>query len=164
MYCAIEAYISRQWNILDTLSWWFWNVGIFLRTLQVCDGVISGSEAQQFFGRKAFRGKDLDIYLPPHGLLPMGCFLKEQGFMYCAAYNKHPLFDAAVLSHSTFITQAAINSSSTGRPGAHSYGFTAYDLVRPKSLFPHKKGRRVQIIAVTGDPVEFIINNFHSSE
>ncbi|EIW63230.1 uncharacterized protein TRAVEDRAFT_17657 [Trametes versicolor FP-101664 SS1] len=160
MLLATEAYSSRRWNARTFLSHWFEEPSEFLITLEDCDGVISGSEAQQFFGRCEFRGHDLDIYVPLHGLLDMGRYLKLAGFAYQPTTNRHPLFDVAALMFSSHVGQvpASLRHGGPHKPAA----FGAFNFVRfPGVLGP--QGRHIQIIAVSDDPIHFIINSFHST-
>ena len=170
MFCAVEAYAMRQWDIFEFLSRWFRNPYNFLLTLEACDGIISGSEALQYFqtGERRFRGDDLDIFVPPHGLLTMGRYLRRAGFMFQPASDKHPFFDAAALMSTSMVK----NYTGIGHPTRHrsqAYAFSTFDFVRPppEGQYPRPEclqGRHVQIIAVCGHPVEHIINNFHSSK
>ncbi|KAI9065718.1 hypothetical protein FKP32DRAFT_1674545 [Trametes sanguinea] len=164
MRLAVQAYCTRQWNVDTFLSRWFRFPSGFLKTLEQCGGLISGSEAQQFFGRRAYRGRDLDIYVPLHGLLPMGRWLREEGFAFHASAEKHPLFDVAAMM---FTSHIGVNTSSPPSflPPRRTTTFSAFNFVRT----PHPNrpvllsGSHVQLIAVTYNPVEFIINNFHST-
>lgn len=165
VFMGIEAYVSRAWSVDHSFDRWFFHVGSFLRTLEACDAVVSGSEAQQHLARHEFRGNDLDIFVPYHGLLRMGRWLKQQGFLYQASGGKHLLFDAAAI-----MLASAAGRDFTGYPGArfkNTVEFSTFNFVRPHT--PALKvlamdGAHVQLIAVCGDPVSFLVNNFHSSE
>ncbi len=175
-FYAIEAYFCRQWNVQNHLRRWVTNVPDFLSQLNTCNGLISGSEALSFFDRRRFVGHDLDIYLPVHGLLPMGRFLTAYGYAYQPSSTAHLLFDAAAVLFS-----ASQNGMGGGRADGRSgrratrpdhksqhdpgYGFSTFNFVRPiPPNFPPTYGCHVQLIGVACDPMEFIINNFHSSK
>ncbi|KAH9848705.1 hypothetical protein C2E23DRAFT_738973 [Lenzites betulinus] len=165
MFSAVEAYCLRCWSIEDFLLRWFSQPSEFLNILGSCDGIVSGSEAQQFFGRGAFRGRDLDIYVPPHGLLGMGRWLKEQGFVYQASSDRHPFFDVAALMCTSHMGRAAVD-----RPPRNllkSTAFSTFSFVRPANWRENPPftpaGKFVQVVVVPDDPVAFIISNFHST-
>ncbi|OJT09726.1 hypothetical protein TRAPUB_13794 [Trametes pubescens] len=163
---AVEGYSARAWSIDTTFDRWFYHVQSFLEVLDACEGIVAGSEAQQHFARHEFRGKDLDIYVPCHGLLRMGRWLKSEGFRFQTSGGKHILFDAAAVMFSA----ATVGNHDLG--GRDVYGsplpnaFSSFNFVR----FPTDNlrmldmdGCRVQLIAVRGDPIPFMINNFHST-
>ncbi|KAI0324873.1 hypothetical protein GY45DRAFT_1375209 [Cubamyces sp. BRFM 1775] len=160
---AIEAYASRSWDVEVFLSRWFPHPPSFLRTLDQCDAVISGSEAQQFFGRCEFRGRDLDIYVPFHGLLDMGNWLRSDGFVFQATADKHPLFDVAALLFMSYVGPAAAGVKPVYPSKTLPFG--TFNFVRPvlPGASPTLVGRHVQLIAVPDDPVTFIISSFHST-
>lgn len=165
VFLGIEAYVARAWNIEKSFDRWFFHVGAFLRTLDLCDGIVSGSEAQQHLGRHEYRGRDLDIYLPYHGLLRMGRWLKQQGFLYQPSGSRHLFFDAAAV-----MAASAVGRDFAGYTGARSDAastFSTFNFVRPLDN-AHRSigmdGVQVQLIVVRQDPVQFLIEKFHSSE
>ncbi|KAI0683362.1 hypothetical protein C8T65DRAFT_595192, partial [Cerioporus squamosus] len=163
---AVDAYATRKWNIVDSLGRWFWNIRAFLRMLDACDAIVSSSQAQQYFGRQQYSASDLDIFIPLHGLLPMGRFLRRQNYLYQPKDKVHPFFDAAALSYTSFVGhRSSSDSSSASSSQEHGYAFRAFNFVMPADVFDNKKnpGKRIQLIAVRGNPVEYIINNFHST-
>lgn len=166
MLLAVEAYCSRHWDLESFLTHWFTEPTAFLNKLSECDGIVSGSEAQQFFGRCEFRGHDLDVYVPFHGLLGMGRWLREEGFVFQSSADKHPLFDVAALMFTSHVGRASVGLRPMfpGKPLA----FGAFNFVRPRHWRNTRPftppGGHVQIIAVPENPVNFIINSFHSSE
>ena len=168
MFCAIEAYAARQWDIHQFLGRWFRKPHNFLLTLQACDGIISGSEALQFLqaGERHFRGEDLDIFVPPHGLLTMGRYVKRAGFLFQPASDTRPSFDAAALML-TSTWKDDIDKRRLGWSRSHSYSPSTFSFVRPAPAAKcggALQGTKLQIIAVNGHPVEYIVNNFHSSK
>ncbi|PIL33118.1 hypothetical protein GSI_04567 [Ganoderma sinense ZZ0214-1] len=173
LFFAVEAYASRKWNINTHLRRWFHDVPDFLRKLTACDAVVSGSEAVSFFDRHSFHGHDLDIYVPLHGLLPLGRYLKFYGFAYQATSRSHPLFDAAAMmlpSSLRYPLPPSAQSITHGQrsEGRHAsrqdatYTFATFNFVRSVGR-NSVRGHHVQLIAVSCDPIEYIINNFHST-
>ena len=158
---AVESYVCRVWTVRRVTSRWFERTKTFLALLEKCDGIVSGSAALQLLGRDTFDAGDLDILVPPHGLLRMGRWLKSQGYRYQPSGGKHPLFDAAALSCSSLVT------SDRGSPyWEHCQGsFTTFNFYRPgpKCLGDTSPLLHVQIIVTRDDPVTFLVNNFHSS-
>ena len=163
VFYAIEAYIVRQWDVKEFLGRWFHNVDAFLTTLALCDGVVSGSEAMQFFGRREFRGNDLDIFVPAHGLLTMGRYARRCGFVFQPTSDKHPFFDAAAL---LFCSRQASGARRHHKDPSGSYSFSTFSFLRPVAYrcCSAMHASRLQIIAVRGNPVEYLVNNFHSSK
>ncbi|KAI0352254.1 hypothetical protein OH77DRAFT_1438777 [Trametes cingulata] len=163
MLSAVEAYGARAWNIENFLGRWFFHVPAFLEILAKCDGVVGGTEAQQFLARGEFRARDLDIYVPWHGALQLGRWLKRRGFCYQPAADKHPLFDAAVLMASAYVAPKPASPSYPCVPRRPSW--TTFSFIRPPPGFSTRRdlGTFVQIIAVHGDPVEFMVNKFSST-
>ncbi|KAL7281164.1 hypothetical protein ACG7TL_004472 [Trametes sanguinea] len=163
MRLATEAYCARRWDVNAFLGRWFHFVPTFLKVLDDCGGVVSGSEAQQFFDRESYRGRDLDVYVPLHGLLRMGRWIKEQGFLYHATADRHPLFDVAAVMFTSYVGVGAISlpSQFPTKPST----FAAFNFARPlhHSMPEWLKGMHIQLIAVPCNPVEFIVNNFHST-
>lgn len=159
MLYAIEAYMHRQWNIVNTMGRWFRNVRTFLKTLKRCDGIVSGSEAMRFFGRHEFVDSTLDLYVPIHGLLPMGRFLRKQGYKFQAHSGQHPFFDAAVIAHSAFVS-----NRESQKPDDFNPLVTLYNFVLPLDHATSRRSLRVQLVSVLSDPVEFLISNSSTSE
>lgn len=164
MFYAVEAYKMRHWDIERFLARWFPNPALFLSVLHQSDGIISGSEAMQFFrtGKRTFRGNDLDIYVPYHGLLTMGRFVRRSGFIYQPA--AYPFFDAAVLMFTAMNNDSTVRARCGSPPSTPNKPKT-FDFSCPASQhFGPLRGGKLQIIGVPGNPIEWIINNFHSSE
>ncbi len=157
---AVEAYMYRHWNVSGTLSRWFYNVRTFLIALEACDAIVSGGAAVAFFARQDYPDADLEIYIPIHGLLPMGRFLRRQGYAYQAAPGQHPFFDAAVLSHTAYIT----THDPRRRNDPHYNPYTCtYHFVLP--LDPEfREGKHIRLVSVLTDPVEYMLRNSKSSE
>lgn len=163
LFLGVETYMSRAWSIRRSMDRWFFHVGAFLRTLEACDAIVAGCEAQQHLARHDLRGTDMDIYLPYHGLLKMGRWLKQQGFVYQATEGKHAFFDAAVV-----ILGSAANGGAIGHGKSPNdvNSFTMFSFIRPQSDTLHTlgmDGSRIQLYAVRGDPVQFVIENLHTS-
>lgn len=164
MYFAVEAYMFRAWSIHEALSPWFFEPEKFLRTLHECDGIVSGSAALLFLGREGFTPSDLDIYVPLHGLLNMGRFLKAESFRYQATGPMHPLFDVAALSLSSAMGKYVSGPSQRRRSPIAP--FTTFNFYRPGSGLPleGREGTHVQVSVTYQDPIMFMIETFHSSE
>ena len=161
-YLAVEAYILRAWSIHDTLTPWFFEPQKFLKILDRCEGIVSGSAALLFLGREEFTPSDLDVYVPLHGLLQMGRFLKGESFRYQATGGMHPLFDVAAIGLSSAMER---DRSSCRRRSATSPAAT-FNFYRPASGLSvrGKEGTHVQVSVTYQDPVMFIIESFHSSK
>lgn len=169
IYCALEAYRVRTWNPVCVLMPFFSDVRSFLSTLDKCDGVVSGSQAVRLLQRHPFpdTGSDLDIFLPRHGLMRMGQWLKWHGYSYQPTGLKHTLFDVeAIRSASVAI---GLNSDGTeAYPcGRSASRFATYHFTR-RVTTPTPAGYRsedlmVQLVVVEPAPVQYIISNFHSS-
>lgn len=163
MFLAVEAYIMRAWSIQNALSPWFFEPEKFLKTLEQCDGIISGSAALLFLGRGDFNPSDLDIYVPLHGLLNMGRYLKRESFRYQATGNMHPLFDVAAISLSSVLGTQSYGSSQRRR--SRTSLLATFNFYRPGSGLPlqGREGTHVQVSVTIEDPVMFMIESFHSS-
>lgn len=176
-FYAIEAYFCRQWNINIHLRRWFYDVPDFLQHLGSCDGLVSGSEALTFFDRRRFLGKDLDIYVPLHGVLPMGRFLKTQGYTFQPSSDEHLWFDAAAMmfmtaQHGTRGLQSTshayykdILDADHKTQNNTAYVVATFNFIRAiRPDLPTSYGSHIQLFGVMADPMEYIINSFHSSE
>ncbi|KAH9848480.1 hypothetical protein C2E23DRAFT_739592 [Lenzites betulinus] len=164
IFMGVEAYCARAWSIERSFDRWFFNVANFLEILEASGGIVSGSEAQQHLARHEFRGTDLDIYLPYHGLLGMGRWLKQQGFLYQPSAGKHILFDAAAIMYASAASMEVRARGKTGSNGSHPY--STFNFIRPeKDAFKllGMDGALVQLIVVRGNPVDFLVENFHST-
>ncbi|KAH9854466.1 hypothetical protein C2E23DRAFT_726294 [Lenzites betulinus] len=164
VFLGVEAYIARAWDVEKSFDRWFFHVNSFLRTLESCGAIVSGSEAQQHFGRHEYRGSDLDIYVPFHGLLRMGRWLKQEGYLYQASGGKHVFFDAAAIMVASAAGQDFTSHSSSSSKASGTY--TTFNFVRPQDdtlKLLRMDGSHVQLIAVRQDPVQFIIEHFHST-
>lgn len=161
-FLAVEAYCARTWDVHKVLDRWFYRPRSFLDTLDKCEGIVTGSQALRFLDRHGtYVPRDLDIYVPLHGLLPMGRWLKSEGFFYQESAGKHALFDAAAVMCTAGMT------STTMAPSHRARTFATFNFFRTADDtldFLDMSGRRVQLVAIKGSPVEFMINNFHSSE
>ncbi|KAI9057437.1 hypothetical protein FKP32DRAFT_1681576 [Trametes sanguinea] len=160
-FLGIDAYMSRAWSIDKTLDRWFYRVKAFLAMLDQCDAIVSGSEAQQHFAQHQFRGNDLDIYVPCHGLLQLGRWLRNEGYIYQPSGGKHDFFDAAAVMF------VAATASGRNPAGAHDFQtFTVFNFYRPRTHILRlldMDGVRIQLIAVRGDPIKFLLYSFHST-
>ena len=159
IFLAVEAYVGRVWKVKRIASRWFLNSDSFFTVLDKCDGVVSGSVALQFLSGDDFEPGDLDIYVPPHGILRMGRWLKTQGYKYHHSERQHPLFDVAALSYSSRL----IFNNEASQP----HSFTIFDFYRPPRRYPGNRitfASRVQVIVTRDHPVHFLVCRFHSSK
>lgn len=169
IFCVMEAYRVRTWKPTSVLSPFFADVRSFLLMLDKCDGVVSGSQVVRLLQRRAFpdTGSDLDIFLPRHGLLEMGRWLKRHGYTYRSTGHKHTLFDVeAIRSASVAI---GVNADGTdaypcSQEASHfaTYHFNRQVVVRTSSSY-RVENYLVQLVVVEPGPVPYIISNFHSS-
>lgn len=95
VFCVVEAYRVRTWNPISVLMPFFMDTQSFLFTLDKCDGVVLGSQVVQLLQQSTFpdTGSDLDIFLPRHGLMEMGHWLKSHNYAYVPSGRKHTFFD-----------------------------------------------------------------------
>lgn len=163
MFYAIEAYCDRAWNIKTFLGRWFYHVPSFLNVLESSEGIISGTEANQFFDRCRFRGSSLDIYVPWHGVLELGRWLKTRGFSFQSSIQQHILFDAAVIMASGFVGPESAGVPSIFPHKRPSYSTFRFVRPRPQVVYNEVTGISVQLFAVHGNPVEFMLYKFHAS-
>lgn len=165
MFYAVQAYIDRAWDVDRFLGRWFYHIPSFLSVMESCGGVISGTEAQQFLARRQFRGRNLDIYVPWHGVLELGRWLKTRGFRFQPTVDKHPLFDAAVFMAAAFVGPKAVGLESMHPNSGRSSSFTTFSFIRParELHYTFPMGTFIQLTAVHGDPVEFIVHKAPSS-
>ncbi len=163
-FLAVESYVGRAWAVEDVICRWFGESRSFLRTLEACGGVVSGSAALLHFSRGTFTPGDLDIYVPPWGLLRMGRYLKHHGFRYHSSGTKHPLFDVAAISLGSSFGKEAIDD---GPLWSKISPFATFNFYRPRSAALEASGQdgtHIQVMVTRDDPVKFIVNSYHSSE
>ena len=173
VFYAIESYIAYAWDVERVIGRWFFDTRAFRKALDAANGVISGSEALSFFSRTEFRGNDLDLYVPLHGLIPLGRYLDRVGYDYQPSACMDPCFDTAALtfaaciapSHESSTPARTLGSSTPGAGTLESYAFSPFNFVHSTTDWQGQvlSTMRVQLIGVRGDPVEHIINSFHSS-
>ena len=172
VFCAIEAYRVRTWHPIHVLQPFFSDsFRSFLNTLDKCDGVVSGSQVVQLLQRRPFtdRGSDLDIFIPRHGLLAMGRWLKRNGYVYQASTRKHVLFDVEAIRSASIALGFNHDGSDVYPTSREAPKFSTYHFIRrfesPDTVFfEEAKYFLVQLVVVDTQPVQYIINNFHSSK
>ncbi|KAI0349766.1 hypothetical protein OH77DRAFT_1464890 [Trametes cingulata] len=83
IYCAVQDYNGRVFNVNRRLFRFFVDPLAF-RSLQARTAtVISGSFALQFFDRSYFSGSDLDLYVHPNShVLDVGHYLHSEGYQF----------------------------------------------------------------------------------
>ncbi|KAI9058546.1 hypothetical protein FKP32DRAFT_1581879 [Trametes sanguinea] len=166
IFLGVESYISRAWDIEKSLNRWFFRIPSFLATLDVCEGIVSGSEAQQHLDRHRCSGRDLDIYVPCHGLLRMGQWLRSEGYVFQPSGGKHILFDAAAVMFSASMSSGRDFGLRDVSGNPHPNSFSTFNFFRPQNETLRMLGMdgiRIQLIGVRGDPVQFLLYNFHST-
>ncbi len=165
-FFAIEAYVTRAWSVESALRPWLWNSEGFMRVLEWCGGVISGSVAVQFLGRQAFAPRNLDVYVPLRGLLRLGRYLQEVHYVYEPTEDMHQFFDVAALTLSSVLEARA--ALQPGHPASVPTPVATFNFCRPKRFswrLEDSLASHVQVVVTAElDPVQFILTSFHSSE
>lgn len=142
-----------MWDPNVYFSRWFTRPLAFRRLLGQCNAVVSGSQALQFFERTEYVDSDLDIFLPPAGVLRMSEWLEDMGYGL-------PVEEDGYEFHS----RLADASTDCLKPSFLPNNMRAVFTFRSHSpLGGIARPRRVQLIVVDIDPVEFITFDFHSS-
>ncbi|KAI0735613.1 hypothetical protein C8Q76DRAFT_792151 [Earliella scabrosa] len=168
VFLAVEAYRVRIWNPVQVLYPFFPNIPHFLSTLDACDGIVSGLQALQLLHRTRYPAadSDLNIFLPCHGLLRMGRWIKRHGYTYQPSGRKHVFFDVDTFRLASGIANLKnrrIGASGTSTAVEDAPAFAVYHFIR--TLLPKKDGApalttRVQLVVTRDNPVEYVINNF----
>ncbi|KAI1783928.1 hypothetical protein LXA43DRAFT_867886, partial [Ganoderma leucocontextum] len=168
LFCAVEAYRLRTWNPVGVLEPFFADVRSFLAMLDKCDGVVSGSQVVRLLQRAAFPdpGSDLDIFVPRHGLLRMGRWLKRHGYVYQSSGRKHVFFDVEVIRSASMTSGAVADGPDTYPSSSRASHFATYHFIREevrRTADGSVLENVVQVVVVDTLPVQYIINNFHST-
>ncbi len=166
MLCAVDAYVARKWCAAASLGRWVMQPSQFLQVLDRCNGIISGSAAQRFFAREVVACGEMDVYVPLHGILPVGRMLQRDGYAFQPTEDSHPLFEAAALSHTVYVGKdepwkPALACARSSYAPPKMFHFV---LPRERRTYKLNGDRRIRIVGVMGDPVEYIVNNLPSSE
>ena len=168
VFYAVEHYRSRTWNPARILQNFFPDHIRFLHHLESCGGVVGGIHALRLLQREIFPPNQdaLDVFIPFHGLLVLGRWLKEHGYVYQRQGHSHPLFDVEVFRMATQL--ACKSTDSDSQFSSDLFSFATYRFIRIKDenglRISEGDSERVQLVVVSGDPVEFILKSFHSSE
>lgn len=149
-----KSYQRIVWDPTTFFARWFSKPYAFRRLLGLCNAVVSGSQALQFFDRTEYTDSDLDIFLPPTGVMSMAEWLEDMGYGLPVEEDGYRFLDRVVDA-----------SSDCDKPSfLPNHMRAVFTFSRPQSAptgFPSV--RRVQLIVVDIDPVEFISFDFHSS-
>ncbi|KAI0349460.1 hypothetical protein OH77DRAFT_1580423 [Trametes cingulata] len=165
MHLAVEAYMARAWEVEKILGRYFPQVSSFLHILDFCGAVVGGGGAYRYFNRDHHTDEPLEIFVPCHGLLRMGNWLKRSGYAYMPLPGDTPMFDTEALAFaSTSSEPTPFNSPATMQEGQSN--FCPFTFVRPPTgyyLRPLLHGACIRVYAVRDNPVDFLINHFHST-
>jgi hypothetical protein len=159
----IEGYIRNQWDIDSFLSEWFdgeHRPCEFREVLGQCDGIVSGSQALQFFDRTYFPDSDFDIFLRPEGTLRMGRFLQDCGYMYIPSATDVTTFDHAF--HLVTRQLLSIKGDFLGYPNRSIIKIFNFRRLNADEEYQRNSGR-IQIVVVKNHPIKHILT-FHSSK
>lgn len=154
-----DAYATVAWDLNLRLKPWFSDVAGFRRTLHETNGIISGSQALQFFDREHYSDSDMDIFMRAGGVETMCTWLTHHSYVYEEDY---PVYPRGVMKEKLFtLSSRAIESTSnTNRPLLGVFNFVKRGRdVKKQEVFYH-----VQVIAVDIDPINYVLFEFHSSE
>ena len=170
IFLSVESYRTRVWNPTTVLQRYFSNVPRFLHVLDLCDGIVSGSQALQLLQRTIYPLKDcdLDIFLPCDGLLQMGRWLKRQGYLYQPSGRKHIFFDVEAFRLAcSFAFPGSRRIGNLSYPSTQSSPqFTTFHFIRTikDEATAVTSTLRVQLVVVQGHPLRYLVDNFHSSK
>ena len=78
--CLARFYTGRVWNFESRFSLWFSDPRIFQNMLYQCHGVVSGSQALQFFDRTYYPDSDMDIYVHHSQVAKLSSWVIREGY------------------------------------------------------------------------------------
>ncbi|KAI0356117.1 hypothetical protein OH77DRAFT_1436325 [Trametes cingulata] len=113
MHPAVEAYMARAWEIEQVLGRYFPQVSSFLHILDYRGGVVGGEGAYRYFSRDHDTDEPLEIFVPCHGLLCMGHWLKRSGYSYMPLPGNTPMFDTKALTFASISSELRSSGSLT---------------------------------------------------
>ncbi len=168
---AVDYYMTRAWNVSTFLAPWFHHpfISDFLEQIDQWNAVVSGSAALRFLDRSPpLPGSDLDIYVPLSGLLELGRWIQQHGYVYVPR-GAGPLFyfDVAALT----LPGRWMAKQKTNQPWYNVLGFSTVfevfdfertDIPPPSPHAVPQRRPKIQLIAVERDPREHLLT-FHSS-
>ncbi len=157
MMYAVEAYMERKWSLKSFVAHWFPGdrtaVLSFLKVIGACDGVISGPAAETFLARRPWRDDVLHVYVPLHGLLPLGRCLRMRGYRFAPNAEQPIFFDVAALAYPSYIGTDII--SRNRRPALRDrFVFRSVD----NGNHGPSRGEVIEIIVTREHPVEYLVN------
>lgn len=171
-FYAVESYRVRVWRPARILKRFFSDVPQFLRQLELYDGIVSGAHVLHFLRRTTNTrdDADLEVIIPSHGLLKLGRWLMKQGYVFRYGANQHHFFEVEAfrLATRTLHPDQVDYSIATAVQTAAFTCFEVFRFVRStdetghliRAVYPLS----LHLVVVLGDPVNFIVNNYHSSE
>lgn len=159
----VSDYSMFAWNLDNFVRNWFHHTDDLRATMAYTGAVISGSQIIQFFDRcPPIASSDLDILTRIGGIPALICFLESEGYRQVPRKETEHQYNA--------LADCLAVSSSTGfvdRGRRHGILFIAdFERVAGPYLRPglHEKEKiKVQLIAVTQNPIEHLIYTYHSS-
>lgn len=159
-YYVVQAYRSQVWDLDHYFSRWFSNPITFRHLLKTCNGVVSGSQALQFFDRTQYPESDMDIFLPLDGVKELGFWLQhDMGYRYSESKFRYSYFENTI--NTIEDSHDGIIQPDHGTPGILSViELIRHDRQSSGSYIP----RRIQLVVLNTNPTSFIVFKFHSSE
>lgn len=148
LYLVMTCYISSTWDADQFFSSWFRRPEEFRSILGQCEGVVSGSQALQFFETSHFTGSDLDIFLPPDSVDLLSCFLFREHYHFATGHH------SGGSSYSTALNRIYRRSRKEQKSVGRILGVLD---------FVGNAKKKVQLIVVPTNPLKSILG-FHSSK
>jgi hypothetical protein len=161
VHALIWYYRTQVWDINRFLELWFPYPESFVHQLTLTSAVISGSQVIRFFDRlPPSPDSDLDIFTRVAGVVHLGQYLFDLGFIMVTEGKKSDKYDRSFRQQVLRVTQGdKLERSSAGYNILSVFNFViASD---DEDIEPLLK---VQLIVVNSDPIDFIIHSFHSSK
>ena len=167
LHATVEFYIQRVWTHDTFFAPWFggYNIGAAVRKIESCNAIVGGSAVLRFLMRQPpYEDSDMDIFVPLEHLLEFGRWIQSVGYAYKPrGFGIFTFFDVAALSlpgrlNANVATEEGSDLLSFGVP------FEVFDFLNEGTVpQDSSRRRRIQVIAVAGDPKRIILS-FHSSK
>lgn len=167
LYCLFMRYRATRWDIVNFLGLWSTHPTDFMRSLSISGGVISGSQALRFMDREnPSASSDLDIFMRVEGMASFGKMLSRGGYTIHVR-DRHTVLLARgrgiedLDSHISSLVKSRRFSRTLDMPSI----ICVYDCLKPL-LGANGRTRcmlNVQLVLLNSDPIEFIVQDFHSS-
>lgn len=146
-----QFYCAKAWDIDKHFRKWFYDPRAFRSALGTCGGVVSGSQALQFFERTSYQLSDLDIYIRPEGSNALVTWLIKEGYTLEHTSDDYTLVEPPRDESATDTLSAPLSAQME----------VIHNLVR--NFGEPGQVNRIQVVVVSIDPTQYILNNFHSS-